>query len=59
MSYLVPRPKDKHVLGIKLINGFSRIKQDENEIIVRKKTRLVAQGYSQIEGIDFEETFAP
>jgi hypothetical protein len=26
---------------------------------VRNKTRLVAQGYSQVEGLDFRETFAP
>jgi hypothetical protein len=25
---------------------------------VRNKARLVAQGYSQVEGLDFEETFA-
>jgi hypothetical protein len=26
---------------------------------VRNKAHLVAQGYSQVEGLDFEETFAP
>ena len=28
-------------------------------MVVRNKARLVAQGYSQVEGLDFEETFAP
>ena len=32
---------------------------DESGNVVRNKVRLVAQGYIQIEGIDFEETFAP
>jgi hypothetical protein len=40
-------------------NGFFQNKQDENGIIVRNKVRLLAQGYSQIEGLDFDETFAP
>ena len=32
---------------------------NENEDIIRNKTKLVIQRYSQEEGIDFEETFAP
>jgi len=32
---------------------------DESGNIIRSKARLVAQGYTQIEGIDFEETFVP
>ncbi|KAK0594086.1 hypothetical protein LWI29_016031, partial [Acer saccharum] len=53
---LVPRPKTTNVIGTKWI---FRNKSDEDGNIVRNKVRLVAQGYSQIEGIDFEETFAP
>ncbi|KAK0597388.1 hypothetical protein LWI29_024823 [Acer saccharum] len=53
---LVPRPKTTNVIGTKWI---FRNKSDEDGNIVRNKARLVAQGYSQIEGIDFEETFAP
>ena len=32
---------------------------NENGDITRNKVRLVAQGYSQEKGIDFEETYAP
>jgi hypothetical protein len=34
-------------------------KQGEDHEVVRNKTRLVAQGFSQVEGLDFGETFAP
>ena len=34
-------------------------KQDEHGQVVRNKARLIAQGYTQVEGIDFDETFAP
>ncbi len=32
---------------------------NEDGVVIRNKVKLVAQGYSQEEGIDFEETFAP
>jgi hypothetical protein len=36
-----------------------RNKHDQDGIVVRNKARLVAQGYTQVEGLDFGETYAP
>jgi len=36
-----------------------RNKLDESGIIVRNKARLVSKGYSQEEGIDYDETYPP
>ncbi|KAJ9536507.1 hypothetical protein OSB04_un000344 [Centaurea solstitialis] len=54
--HLVPRPQDKSIIKTKWI---FRNKKDESGLIVRNKERLVAKGYSQQEGIDYDETFAP
>jgi hypothetical protein len=52
---LVERPKNKNVIGTKWVY---QNKQDEHGIVVKNKTRLVAKGYSQVEGLDYGETFA-
>jgi hypothetical protein len=53
---LVPRPNGKTVIGTKWVY---RNKMDERGVVTRNKARLVAQGYRQEEGIDYDETFAP
>ena len=52
---LVELPKDKAPIGCKWLFKF-KLKDDGS--IDKFKTRLVAKGYSQQEGIDFEETNA-
>jgi hypothetical protein len=52
---LVERPK-QNVVGTKWV---FHNKQDEFRVVTRNKARLVAKGYSQVKGLDFEETFAP
>nr|GEW33632.1 hypothetical protein [Tanacetum cinerariifolium] len=53
---LVDLPHGKRAIGTKWVY---RNKKDERGIVVRNKARLVAQGHTQEEGIDYEEVFAP
>ncbi|GKB50124.1 retrovirus-related pol polyprotein from transposon TNT 1-94 [Tanacetum coccineum] len=53
---LVPAPYGKTIIGSKWV---FKNKRDETGIVIKKKARLVAQGYNQQEGIDYDEMFAP
>jgi hypothetical protein len=52
---LVEPPRDVNVIGTKWI---FKNKQGEDGEVVRNKARLVGQGFSQVEGLDFGKTFA-
>ncbi|WVZ63794.1 LOW QUALITY PROTEIN: hypothetical protein U9M48_013399, partial [Paspalum notatum var. saurae] len=52
---LVERP-NQNMIGTKWV--FPN-KQDEHSVVTRNKARLVAQGFTQVEGLDFGETYAP
>ncbi|GJU97086.1 putative ribonuclease H-like domain-containing protein [Tanacetum coccineum] len=53
---LVDLPNGKRAIGTKWVY---RNKKDKRGIVIKKKARLVAQGYTQEEGIDYDEVFAP
>nr|GEV64460.1 hypothetical protein [Tanacetum cinerariifolium] len=53
---LVDLPNGKRAIGTKWV---FKNKNDERGIVIRNKVRLVAQGYTQEEGIDYDEVFAP
>jgi hypothetical protein len=53
---VVPRPKGRKVVGSKWV---FRIKRGPDGAIQKYKARLVAQGFTQVENIDYDETFAP
>ena len=53
---LVRRLEGEHIIGTKWI---FHNKTDEEGNVICNKARLVAQGYSQMEGVDYDETFTP
>ena len=53
---IIPKPEGKSVVSSKWIY---KIKHAAGGIIEKSKARFVARGFSQKEGIDYEETFAP
>ena len=55
-GHVIQAPKDVKPVGNKWV--FVRKRNDKNEI-VRYKARLVAQGFTQRPGIDYEETYSP
>lgn len=56
MWYLTPLLEGANVIGTMWIY---RNKANEKGNINRNKVRLVAQGYTHEEGVDYDETFAP
>nr|GEV59906.1 integrase, catalytic region, zinc finger, CCHC-type, peptidase aspartic, catalytic [Tanacetum cinerariifolium] len=53
---LVPKPYHVTIIALKWIY---KVKLDEYGDVLKNKVRLVAKGYRQEDGIDFEESFAP
>jgi hypothetical protein len=53
---LEERPKSVRVIETKWV---FRNKQDDQCIVVRNKARLLIKGFSQVDGLDFGETFVP
>ncbi|GKA88829.1 retrovirus-related pol polyprotein from transposon TNT 1-94, partial [Tanacetum coccineum] len=53
---LVSNPKDMTIIGTKWVY---KNKLDENSVVSRNKARLVAQGYNQQKGIEYDEIYAP
>jgi hypothetical protein len=53
---LVNLPRGHKVIGLKWV---FKLKHDEHGDIVKHKAGLVAKGYVQQHGVDFEEVFAP
>jgi hypothetical protein len=53
---LVPRPTDRKVIGCGTV---LKVKRGADGQVIKYKARIVAKGYAQTYGVDYEETYAP
>ena len=53
---IVPRPIDRNVIGCKTV---WKVKLGSQGEVIKYKARIVAKGYAQKHGVDYEETYAP
>jgi hypothetical protein len=53
---VVPQPKNKNVVSSKWV---FHIKRGPDSAILKYKAQVVTQGFTQIEGVDYDETFTP
>ena len=53
---VVPKPEGANIIGSKWV---FKLKKDANGNVTSHRARLVAQGFTQVHGIDFDDTFAP
>jgi hypothetical protein len=53
---LADLPRGHHAITLK---GVFKLKRDEVDAIIKHKARLMARGFLQQEGIDFDDAFAP
>ncbi|KAD6454999.1 hypothetical protein E3N88_09705 [Mikania micrantha] len=53
---ICPLPKGKYPIGTKWV---FRNKKNDKGVVIKNKTRLVVQGYTQEEGIDYDKTLLP
>ena len=52
----VDQPEDTNIIGCRWV---FRIKRNSDGRVLKYRARLVAQGFTQLYGVDFQETFAP
>ena len=53
---MVSTPVGANIVGSKWV---FRAKKDVAGVVIRYKARLIAQGFSQVPGVDYFDTFAP
>eukprot|EP00253_Pinus_taeda_P032491 PITA_32491 len=53
---VVPKPKNKLVVSS---YWFYKVKQDVDGSVEKRKAKFVVRGFSQVEGIDYDENFSP